>query len=210
MATPKKTAQKRASGNPAKRAEAQAHSSSVADFKKRRQGTLLTLPSSLTMTCRRVELTTFIKQGSIPNDLMPIIDQALNKGQEVKVEEMISKDGHVDLDMVNDMYSMVNAVVCQVSVEPKVSPIPTQEDVEQWNAQHPEETVEDPEDLRDDGLLYVDEVDDEDKMFLFQWSIGGTSDLAQFRQGLEADLGSLAEGAGSKRPTKRAAGARKR
>lgn len=191
MATPAKKATKRASGNPAKRAEAQAQSSSIADFKKRKQGSLLTLPSGLSMTCRRVELRTFLKQGSVPNDLMPIIDQALNKGKEVKVEDMISKDGGIDLDMVDDMYSMVDAVVCQVSVEPPVHPVP------------------DDEDDRDDGLLYVDEVDDEDKMFLFQWAVGGTADLAQFRRGLEADLGSLAEGAGGKRPTKRAAGARR-
>lgn len=35
---------------------------------------------------------------------------------------------------------------------------------------------------RDPDKVYADEVDLEDKMFIFQWAVGGTADLARFRQ----------------------------
>jgi len=35
---------------------------------------------------------------------------------------------------------------------------------------------------RDSEKVYADEVDLEDKMFIFQWAVGGTADLATFRQ----------------------------
>jgi len=39
------------------------------------------------------------------------------------------------------------------------------------------------------GLVYADMVDLEDKMFIFQWSIGGTADLKSFRQQSQELLG---------------------
>jgi len=35
---------------------------------------------------------------------------------------------------------------------------------------------------RDPERVYADEVDLEDKMFIFQWAVGGTADLASFRK----------------------------
>jgi len=68
----------------------------------------------------------------------------------------------------------------------------------------PEEGDKDPE------LLYVDEVELDDKMFLFQAATGGTKDLERFR----AEQGGRVEGVQPRpnkpRPTKRTGGARKR
>lgn len=164
-----------ASGNPAKKAAAK-KVSSAAEFKKRKQGQTLPLPSGLVIKAKRVELQTMIMQGSVPNPLMETVSKALEKGQKADIAKMVGMDeGKLDLNMVNDMYEMVNAVVMESVIEPKVHPVPEDQDD------------------RDDDLLYIDEFDDTDKMFMFQWASGGTSDLEQFRRESDADMASLAE-----------------
>lgn len=186
------------SKNPAKKAAANKATapkvSSAAQFKKRKQGQTLPLPSGLVVKAKRVELQTMVLQGSVPNPLMETVSAALEKGQKADIAKMVGVDeGKIDLDTVRDMYEMVNAVVMESVLEPKVHPQPVQADVDEWNAKHPDEQVDTPEDLRDDDLLYIDEFDDTDKMFMFQWASGGTSDLEQFRRESESDMASLAE-----------------
>ena len=164
-----------ASGNPAKKAAAK-KVSGAADFKKRKQGTVLELPSGIVIRAKRVELQTMIMQGSVPNPLMEVVSEALEKGKKADVAKMVGVDeGKVDLDTVRDMYEMVNAVVIESVIEPPIHPLP------------------DDEDDRDDDLVYIDEVEDTDKMFMFQWASGGTSDLEQFRRESDADMAALAE-----------------
>jgi hypothetical protein len=202
MSTTKKTTAKKTSSS---RPTAP---SNVAAFKKKRQGKLLELPSGLWMRCQRIDLQQMIVKGSIPNPLMEIVSQTLEKGQKADIAKMVGVDeGKLDLDMIRDMYEMVNWIVHSVSQEPKAHMPPSQGDVDRWNAEHPdEEPMEDPEELRSDDLLYTDEVDDDDKMFLFQWLMGGTEDLATFREEARADMDALAEIAGSKNSTESADG----
>lgn len=189
------------SGNPAKKAAAKkAKVSDVSAFKKRRAGVELELPSGLMVKAKRVELQSFILQGNVPNPLMDVVSEALQRGQKANIPQMMGvEDGKIDLDQVRDMYEMVNAVICASVSEPKVHAVPTVDDLEDWNTRHPDQQLDDPDELRDDELLYVDEIDDEDKMFIFQWAQGGTDDLARFRQEAAADLAALAEvqGAGA-------------
>ena len=171
MSAPKSTA--------TRAAKTAAKASSASDFKKRKKGHPLLLPSGLTLICQRVGLRNFLSSGDIPNPLMPIVEEALDKGSKMDVQKMISnEEGEVDLDMIRDMYEMVDQLVVAASVEPKVHEVPEDDDD------------------RDDDLVYVDEVDDEDKMFIFQWCIGGTDDIARFRQEAETDLVAVAQGAG--------------
>lgn len=178
------------SGNPAKKAaadEAKAQASSLAEFKARRKGKVLQLPSGLSMRVRKVELQSFIIQGEVPNPLMQVVSEALEKGKKSNIPDMMGvEDGQINMDMVRDMYAMVNRVVCEVSVEPKVHPAPENE-------------VD-----RDDDILYVDELEETDKMFLFQWITGGTEDVATFLEEANSDMATLAESQGSKSPAKRA------
>lgn len=179
------------SGNPAKKAaskkvtqkrvEASRQASDVSAFKKRKKGSSLELPSGLVVVARRVELRTFLERGDdVPNPLLEVVEEALNKGSKASPSDMLGVEGKgVDLDMVFEMYEMVNSVVRETVVEPKVHEVP------------------DDEEDRSDDLLYVDEIEDEDKMFLFQWATGGTADLATFREEATAGLAALAQGQGS-------------
>lgn len=196
------------SGNPAKKAAAK-KVADVSAFKKRSQGIDLKLPSELWVKAKRVELQTFIRQGNIPNPLMEVVSEALEKGQKANVSDILGDDGgKIDMDTVNEMYEMVESVCINSIVAPKVHRAPTQDDLMVWNEQHPDETLDDPEELRRDDLLYVDEIDDEDKMFVFQWATGGTADVERFREEAAADLAALAEGESPRAAAKRTAGSR--
>lgn len=169
------SAPKSAATKAAKKSEA---ASSASDFKQLKKGRVLPLPSGLSVVARKVELRTFLKQGEVPNPLLVAVEEALNKGKEMDLAAMTGNnpESRVDMDMVNDMLEMVDKVVLQVVLEPKVHDVPEDEDD------------------RDDDLLYVDELDDEDKMFLFQWASGqGTDDIAKFREEATKDLVSLAK-----------------
>lgn len=187
----KKSAASR-SGNPATRAAA-AKVSDISAFKQRAQGTPLPLPSGLVVKAKRVELQTFLRHGQVPNPLMEIVNEALTKGESMDPQAMLStEDDKVNLEMVGEMYEMVDKVTLASVVEPKIHSIP------------------DDEGDREDDLLYIDEVDDEDKMFIWQWALGGTSDIATFRREAGADLDALAQGSGSRGAAKPADRAAKR
>lgn len=186
-----------------KRAKAQA--SNVADFKKRKKGSPLELPSGLVVVARRVELRTFLTRGKgeVPNPLMTVIEEALNKGQSADIGKIAGvEEGEVNMDMVMDMYEMVNSVVIETVVSPKVHPLPTHD--EEGNELEGEDAIEE---AKDEELLYIDEVDDEDKMFLFSWATGGTSDLATFRSETGASMDALAQGSVGSNTPQRTTGA---
>jgi len=44
---------------------------------------------------------------------------------------------------------------------------------------------------RQDDLVYADMIDIEDKMFIFNFAVGGTRDVEQFRAGSLQSLGSM-------------------
>lgn len=54
------------------------------------------------------------------------------------------------------------------------------------------------------GLVFTDQIDLTDKMFLFDWSAGGLQAMSNFRIGPTADVGSVVHGKGPKKSTKRA------
>ena len=140
---------------------------SATAWKKASQATALDVPSGNTCKARRVGLDTFIKKGLIPNSLMPIVQEAM-KGKKTEMDlESVSEE-----DLIQIM-ELIDAVTVDVVVEPRVHPVP--------------ESVED----RDDGILYVDEVVMEDKMFIFQWTVGGSSDLERFREEQADAVGDL-------------------
>lgn len=195
MPAAKKTTASR-SGNPAKRASASAGVTSVADIKKKRGG-LLELPSGIVVKAHNPGgMRIFLETNVIPNSLMGIVQGHLDKGPksnptEEIADQIVGPDG-VDEDLVRDMLHMLNVVATKTIVEPEVH-MPPEDEAD-----------------RDDDLLYADELEDEDKMFLFQWVTGGTRDLEQFRSQLQTELVSLDGRAAMASETKRAPRTRKR
>lgn len=176
----KKTAAKKTaarSGNPAKRATAQPQAvSSISDFKKRRGGTIISLPSGLAMKVRRVDIQAFLQRGEIPNSLLPLVTEALKQGQEVDPSSLITnEDGEADMTKVSEIIELMKEIAIESSLDPKLHHVPENDDD------------------REDDLLYIDDIDETDLSFLYQYAMGGTADLEQFREELESDVASLAQ-----------------
>ena len=165
---------------------------------KRNKGEDLLLPSGNTAFVKRPGPTAFLTQGLLPDSLTPIVQDAINTGKGIKKEKMSeltsSQEG------IASMLDAMDRVLVSVVVEPKVlyhrRPV-TDEDGEPV-LNNGKEVFEDiPEDDRDDDLLYSDDVDIEDKMFVFNFAVGGTRDLERFREEHSAGMGDIHTGEAS-------------
>lgn len=184
MATPRKSASK---------AE-QLKVSQIGDFKKRLGG-IIELPSGLVVKWRNPGgLRAFLMQGQIPNALMPLVEEALESKQGVEasnVQELIK-----DTENLREMMSMYDNIAQMCMIEPKLHSVPTWDDVRENNEKFPEAPVEEPEDLRQEDRLYVDELPDDDKQYFFYLISGGVADLAKFRKQQNINVGDVARVSG--------------
>lgn len=150
--------------------------------KKTVGGTLFTVPSGNTAILRTPGMQVFMTQGIIPNALMPYIQEAMRKGQAPSKEDMSNIMD--DPEKLKQLMDLTDAVTINCCVDPKVEPIPMDDEGN---------VIPIGDSRRDDETLYVDEVEMEDKMFVFNIAVGGTSDLTKFREGLDANVAALSE-----------------
>jgi|SRR5882672_2462355 len=119
----------------------------------------LELPSGKVLKVRAaVGFQSLLKAGVIPNSLMGIVQSAMDNGKEPDLSSFTG-----DTSKINQMLVMIDSIVMFMAVEPEIHEIPPDDEE------------------RNSDLLYVDEVEDTDKMFIMQWATGGTRDLEQFR-----------------------------
>ena len=172
--TPRKQAAKKTTGT-AERAAA--------------QGVPLDVPSGKTALVRPVGMDVFMQRGMIPNSLMPLVTKAMSENKPMTMADI----GEVDESKMRDVLDLIDDVACFVVRQPKVHRAPR---YNEENAPTPEEVgqVIPFEEREDQTLLYVDEVDMDDKMFIFQFSVGGTRDLERFREQQAAIVPSLPTG----------------
>ena len=112
----------------------------------------------------------FVKQGMVPNSLMPIITEAMSKGRAPKNEDLNLESNP---ELLNEMMELMDQIAMYCVIEPQLEPTPVDE------AGKPL-----PPSARNAEVLYVDDVDFNDKLFIFQYAVGGTADLAKFREEL--------------------------
>lgn len=204
MTQPKKAATKR-KGNPAKQAEA-LRISQIGDFKKRLGG-LMELPSGAVVKLKNPGgLQAFLgKDGAntIPNRLMAVIQESIDKGKAPSMNKFVKDDGSVDPEMFEEMTQMMETVLVRTVVQPEVQPRPTEETVAAWNAANPDDTYDSVEEFEErEDMLFAHEFPDVDKQFIFQWVTGGVKDLESFRQKQLEMLGSVESGASAGSDTK--------
>lgn len=154
---------------------------SASEWKKASGGQDVTVPSGQTCRARRVDLKTLIKTGKVPNALKKFIDMDAG-GMKVDAND-ISQMILEDTKMMEEMFELVDTIVVACVIEPRVHPVPP-----------------DDED-RDDDRIYVDDIGDEDKMFLFEWTLGGLTKWETFRQEQSADVVGVSDGEGGTRST---------
>lgn len=167
----------------------------------------LDLPSGNTALVRAVKPEAFLESGMIPDPLSGLISQAINSKRGLPPAKMneIANDPK-KLAAALEMFDRV-LVYCVVEPAVEMPPVCTVEGcghlytggegvhVDRKNAKY--HKYQEPE--RDPEVLYADVVDMEDKQFIFQWSIGGASDVNKFRGEHAAALGAVqpVEGMGS-------------
>lgn len=167
MTAPRKTG-KTGSRNPANKP------TSAAAWKKSALPPLLEMPSGNYMRIKKIGLQALVAKGIVPNSLLGIAEKAVAKGQQKQGPSDADLAGLVqDKEQVAAIGKFMDEVVILCAAEPTVEPLPP-------------EGVE-----RDDELLYIDEVGDEDKMFVFQVVTGGTTDVEQFRNETGATMAAI-------------------
>ncbi|MGX9924104.1 DUF7391 family protein [Streptomyces sp. NPDC002248] len=139
---------------------------------KKNQSIPMELPSGNYLRIRRMSMQTLMATGKMPNRLMSIMKSAVDKGQGID-ENKLAGEAIDDPKLLQDMVKFYDDLTMMMAVEPVIHPVPpTEQD-------------------RADDLLYVDEIDDEDKAFLFQYISGGVTDAESFRQQSQADLAAV-------------------
>lgn len=157
----------------------------VSEWKKEADP-LLELPSGKFVKARRHGMRTFLAAGIIPNALMGVVEKAINQGVEPDLSQIAG-----DKKKIEEMMTMVDNIVVFCLLEPRVYAVP-------------KVTEDGQEEERDPRLLYIDEIAEMDKMFIFQWVTGGTTDLEQFRNELDSSVGAISRSQNVGRPTQRA------
>lgn len=153
------------------------------------EGQLLELPSGKVVRVIMPGIQAFLKADIIPNELMPIVLKAIDDHtpmSESEVEEL-----QRDPDMLLKLVDAFDKIYVYCVTEPQFEMPPNAEDVKAYNEKHPDEPVEQPDELRVEGTLYADRVNMDDKSFVFNVAVGGTRDLEQFRAESAAQLASL-------------------
>lgn len=153
------------------------------------QGTELKLPSGNTCLVRKaMGLQVFLRDGQIPNALMELVEKATSKGKPPsgqKTEELSAEDLLKNPKNLQSIIELCDNVCVEVLMEPKVLPVPRDEEGKDLPMPHRETT---------NDFLWVDEVDFEDKMFIFNWAVGGTSNWEKFRGELSEHVGDVSGG----------------
>lgn len=182
------------------------------------EGTDLPLPSGNVARIRQIAPTAFISSGLIPDPLSHIVRQAINTKKGLNPNQM--KKIAEDPDKLVAALELFDRVLAFVAVEPQISMPPTcihnlgEDGAEPCGTYHNAEDKRhtDPdvknyhqyrEGPRDPEVLYADQVDWNDKVFIFQWCLGGTRDLEKFRSELDASMGTVSDGQDVPRKAKR-------
>lgn len=179
---------------------------SVGAWKGRSAGTPIDLPSENTALVKRVKPEMFMQSGMIPDPLSGIISKAINEKKGLPPSKM-DEIGE-DPKMLAATMLMMDRVLVFCVVQPKVlMPPPCGVEVNgekcnkyftgeggdvHTNAANPHYHAY-KEGERDDDVLYTDEVDIQDKIFIFNWALGGTSDLKSFRTELQGTVDAVSE-----------------
>lgn len=160
---------------------------SAKSWKKRTGGVDLELPSGNIAKVKRPGMEKLLAAGVIPDQLTPIAMEAVNKGKgptPQKSEEEVLQEFLKDQSAMASIFSAFDKVTAMCVVEPKVR-------LHQYTAQDALRDAiptgynvgdEIPEEEREEDLLYTDDVDMEDKTFIFQFVVGGDADLEKFRR----------------------------
>lgn len=174
----------------------------AADFKKAgaKKKVELELPSGNIVMVKRVPITKLLEMNIFPDSMESVIAEKLgtgagDDGKPADAKPIDPKEVQkttLDPAELSGLMRSVDRIAATVMLEPAVE----LHLVNTAPAGQPEVWEEIPDEERDDEVLYADEIAMEDKFFLFQFTVGGSSDLDAFRSEFGEALGALGHGDG--------------
>jgi hypothetical protein len=158
--------------------------STGASWKKQSQGEKIVTPSGQVVLARRVGMEVLLRQGHIPNALMPIVRKYMSEGGQGKEisDQAIIADVLNDAEQLTSLMEMYDNVTMAVVVKPRLVRPPID----------PETKEIVPDDQRPDtdaygnDIAYLDWVSQEDKAYLMHFAVGGTRNIERFRNEKES------------------------
>lgn len=138
----------------------------------------LELPSGNICKVRRVSIAKLMSADVFPDELSAVIAGTVETKKSGKQSEP-EKVSDVKMSDMPKFLDAIDKVAEMVIVEPKVTR-PMDEDGNELD-----------DDDRDPNKLYTDDVDLNDKIFVFQFAVGGGTDLDKFRSELSSGLGGV-------------------
>jgi hypothetical protein len=179
----------------------EAQRTSAKDWLLSQRGNQVEVPSGNVALLRRPGPEMFFKAGMVPDALTGIVNESVREKQGLRPEKV--KDMAGDPAMMPKMLAMIDSAVVDAVVEPPVrsnpdcmAPMPSDPELLCNNTAaddiHSKVSMKDyhkfiegdriPEDQREPMFLYCSEIDFNDKVFIFQYAVGGSPDLVRFRE----------------------------
>lgn len=151
------------------------------------KGRPVTVPSGKTCLVKMLDsMGEFLARGDVPNALLPLMmEAATGKTESAKkvTDEVLG-----DPDKLVEMFALVDTIVVECVLQPPVAPVPQREVMRSG-----EMVLENipAHEREDDDTLYVDYIELEDKMFIFNYALSGVNDVEQFRSQLSESMVSV-------------------
>jgi hypothetical protein len=170
------------SGNPAKAAK---QTTSAKDWKAKSARMDLELPSGNVCLVKRPGLPQLISANVMPDMLSQLAQNAVDVGKNggklpPNIEQKIMEDTFATPDGLEKMLLGFARITAYCVIEPTVLFHQRKVDEAAVNSKWEDIPLED----RDAEILYTDEVDMNDQMFIFNFVVGGSADLTDFRERL--------------------------
>lgn len=166
-------------------------------------GSDLKLPSGNVARVRQISPVAFLDSDMIPDPLTKVIRESINEKSGMPPKKM--KEISDDPKMLSSTLELFDRVLAHVVVMPDIQMPPACDVALKGKpcGQYANQPVhESPtksghhayhEGEREPGVLYADMVDMQDKMFIFNWALGGVMKLDKFREEFDSTVESLSD-----------------
>lgn len=167
-------------------------------WKRNKARQSLRLPSGNVALVRRVGPEAFLQQDLMPDNLAPIVQKAIHEKRGLPPKAL--EKAITTPDGLGKMAEMLDRITVYAVIEPAVQMPPNCITCGGLDNADNRAVHDNPEDEghhkfeegpRDETVLYADEVDMMDKIFIMNYCVGGSSDLERFRGEHGEAVGSL-------------------
>lgn len=164
---------------------------------KKAEGEELPLPSGNTCMVKRPGMEKILGAGVLPDNMTSMALDYVKTAQTGKPQDHKSKGGDPDIDpemmekfmkeenAIENIFRAFDRVTAMCVIEPKclwhLRPKINEDGSDVLDDSGKPIYEEIPEKERDEDILYTDEIDIDDKTFIFNFVVGGTRDVEQFR-----------------------------